>query len=82
MKFYSIVSLISAASAATASTTWSGGPTYDIHYSAKQLKFTVMVPKDMWFALAYGSNMSGTDAVAFSGAQVGGNDGKVTDYWL
>ena len=82
MKFVSIVSLISAANAAAATTTWSGGPTYDIHYSAKQLKFTVMVPKDMWFALAYGTGMSGVDAVAFSGTQSGGNDGKVTDYWL
>ena len=36
----------------------------------------------MWFALAYGTGMRGVDAVAFRGAQAGGNDGAVDDLWL
>ena len=67
MKYSAIIPLIGSAYSAAATTTWSGGPTFDIHYSAKQLKFTVEVPDNMWFALAYGTGMSSVDAVAFRG---------------
>ena len=47
--------------------TWTDGPTYDIGYdtTAKKLKFTVTVPPNMWFGLAFGKNMMNTDIIAF-----------------
>ena len=53
--------------------TFSGGPTFDVTYdqTANKLKYTVNVPTNMYLALAYGSGMSGTDAVIFQGKDSG-----------
>ena len=79
-----LVSLIGSAQSATPVAAWSGGPAYDMHYhkSSGKLMWDVTVPSGMWFAMVFGDNMSGNDAVAFVGANSGGNNGNTEDLWL
>ena len=82
---YSVIlaSLIGSAQSATPVSAWDGGPTFDVHYhvSAKKLMWDVTVPSNMWFATAFGDNMSNVDSVAFRGANVNGANGAVDDMW-
>ena len=82
---YSVIlaSLISYVQSATPVAAWEGGPTFDVHYhaSASKLMWDVTVPSGMWFAMAFGDNMSNVDSVAFRGANVNGNNGAVDDMW-
>ena len=60
--------------------TWTDGPTFDIAYdkTSSKLKYTVMVPDNMYLGLAYGTGMSsGTDMVSFQAK----DNGIVTDLY-
>ena len=48
--------MIASSVSGAAITAWKGGPTYEVTYdkSLKKLKFVVTVPRNMYFALAFG----------------------------
>ena len=70
--------LLSTASCAV-TTTFSGGPTFELTYdqSKQKLKYSVTVPNNMYLGLAYGSGMVNVDMVRFSGS----GSGVVQDLW-
>ena len=60
--------------------TSSGGPTFSVDWDATKqaFKFEATVPANMWLGLAFGTSMTNTDMVMFTGT---GASGSVTDLW-